>query len=60
MALRDFGIVIPIYVTRPTAAGETGDISLAVWIPFLVTLLAVLNAIGWGIIGLVYIFKVGL
>jgi hypothetical protein len=49
-----------VYVTRKTAHGETGSFELSAWMPLLVLAIAWLNAVTWGLLGLVaatrYIF----
>ena len=52
------GTQIPIYVTRKTSKGETGSYSLSCWMPLLVMILAFLNAVAWGVLGLVFAVRV--
>lgn len=44
---------LPVYVTRKTAAGQTGDFSLSPGLAVSVFLLILLNVVGWSIFGLV-------
>lgn len=44
---------LPVYVTRKTAAGQTGDFSLSPGLAVTIFLLIVLNVLGWSIFGLV-------
>jgi len=48
----DLSQVMPLYVTRKTANGETGSLSISVWSALLILLLVVFNIIVWGLIGL--------
>lgn len=41
----------PVYVTRKSASGETGELSLSIWMQLVVLLLLWLNAVIWGAIG---------
>lgn len=50
MALTD---TMPIYVTRKAASGETGSLSLSIWMPLVALLLVWLNVVLWSIVGLV-------
>ena len=43
---------MPVYVTRKTADGYTGQASLSAWLVMLILLLVAYNAVGWGIFGL--------
>jgi hypothetical protein len=45
---------MPVYVTRPTAGGETGSMTISAWVPLVVMILTALNLIVWGTIGLVF------
>jgi uncharacterized protein (DUF983 family) len=45
---------IPVYVTRKTASGETGSLSLSIWMGLVAMLLVWLNVVVWSVIGLVY------
>lgn len=49
----DMVAAIPVYVTRTDADGETGTLSMSIWMQLVVLLLAWLNAVGWSIYGLV-------
>lgn len=44
---------LPIYVTRKTAAGNTGDYSLSPGLALTLMLLILANIAGWSIYGLV-------
>ncbi len=44
---------IPVYVTRPPAAGQTGNFSLSPGLAVTVFFLIRLNVVGWSIFGLV-------
>lgn len=48
----DMAASIPVYVTRKTADGKTGSLSLSIWTALLVLLLVWLNAVIWGCIGI--------
>lgn len=43
---------MPIYVTRPTAGGDTGTISVALWMVVAFAWLGSLNVLLWGLVGL--------
>lgn len=43
---------IPVYVTRKTADGYTGSLSLSIWMQLLALLLVWGNGVAWGLIGL--------
>lgn len=47
-----FTIMVPVYVTRPTANKEIFNLKLAMIWPFLIMIIGVLNAVVWGCIGL--------
>lgn len=51
---------VPVYVTRETADRMVMTYSLAAWMPLLILFLAALNAICWGVIGLVEVVKYAL
>jgi hypothetical protein len=44
---------IPFYVTRKTACGDTGSLSVGSWALVPIALLVPLNIIGWSVYGLV-------
>jgi hypothetical protein len=44
---------IPFYVTRKTAWGDTGSLSVGSWALVPIALLVPLNIIGWSVYGLV-------
>lgn len=44
---------LPVYVTRKSGAGQTGDFSLSPGFAVTLFLLIVLNILGWSIFGLV-------
>jgi hypothetical protein len=48
-----WGASIPVFVTRATASGETGSLSISIWMAVLVLLLVWLNAVIWPVIGLI-------
>lgn len=49
----DLSATIPIYVTRPAGAkGETGSVSMSIWMILLVQMLLWANAVVWGFVGL--------
>lgn len=48
----DLTTAIPVHVTRQTADGYTGSLTLSVWMQLLILLLVWLNAVAWGLIGL--------
>jgi cell division protein FtsB len=43
---------MPIYVTRKTAHGNTGDIQMSIWMALVAMLVIWLNVIAWGLAGL--------
>lgn len=43
---------IPIYTTRTSAAGETGSLSMSLWMALLAMLLVWANVVAWGFYGL--------
>lgn len=49
---------MPIYVTRKDAGGETGTLSLSIWMPLVAMLLIWVNVIVWGVVGLVVAVEV--
>lgn len=49
----DMAEATPVYVTRQTASGLTGALSLSIWMQLLVIFLVWFNIVGWGIYGLV-------
>lgn len=48
----DLSATTPVYVTRKTADGYTGSLSLSIWMQLLVLLLLWFNAVIWGCVGL--------
>ena len=44
---------MPVYVTRETADGLTGSLSMSIWMALLAMLLIWVNIIVWGIIGII-------
>lgn len=50
--------MMPVYVTRKTADGDTGSLSLSIWMPLFAVLLLWLNVMVWGIVGLVVAVRV--
>lgn len=44
-------MTIPIYVTRPTATGKTGQIHMGQWMYSFVAWLVTLNLTLWGLVG---------
>lgn len=48
----DPNISMPIYVTRKTADGDTGSLSMSIWMQLLVLFLLWLNAVIWGCLGI--------
>lgn len=42
----------PVYVTRKSADGYTGSLSMSIWMQLLVLLLFWFNAVIWGCIGI--------
>lgn len=48
---------VPIYVTRKSGAGETGDFTLSRGLALAVFLLVLLNVVGWSIFGLVILIE---
>ena len=50
----DFNATMPVYVTRQTSSGETGQLSISIWMALLVLLFVWLNAVVWGALGLYF------
>jgi hypothetical protein len=49
---------IPIYVTRPTADGTIGNVSLEAWLLVTFFLLAQINFVVWSLVSLLIAFRV--
>lgn len=56
--LKGFGTPLPVYVTRPTASGVIASYELAAWMSFLVLMLLWINAVVWGLVGILTAVKV--
>lgn len=52
MSFNNLGISVPIYVTRQSANGETGSYFISLWVSLLCILIAILNIVLWGGIGI--------
>lgn len=50
----DLNASMPVYVTRKTASGETGSLSLSIWMGLAALGLLWLNVVVWSVIALVY------
>ena len=48
----DLSAAMPIYVTRKTAGGATGSLSLSIWMQLLAMMLIWFNVVVWAGIGL--------
>lgn len=49
--MSNLGTTMPVYVTRKTAGGTTGQLSISIWLALLILLFVLLNAILWGAYG---------
>lgn len=58
--MANLGTSFPVYVTRKTAGGETMAYSYSLWMPLFAGMFVFLNAIAWGIIGLIVAVKTGI
>ena len=55
--MSDWGKELPIWVSRKNYDGRISQFSVPLWLFMLLGLLVVLNAVGWGVVGLVELVK---
>jgi len=48
---------LPVYVTNPRGDGFIADYSLNVWMAMLIYILILINALGWGIYGVIELLQ---
>jgi len=56
--MKNLGLVVPFYVTRVTASGETGAFYMNAWLAIFCFFLMWMNFLIWNIVALIAAFKV--